>query len=469
MKKLLLTLLCLGCLVSTASAMKYDSDTEVLLDRSRFISDDWYVAGEQVNVFGSALQDVWVAASRAQLWGMVGQDLNLLAVEADIRGRIGDDLRIVAGDMILSPTVEGSALLVGRRIQIQRNTIFNSDLLAAGREITVEGNIQGPVKIYGETVLVNAVIAGEVHIRAENVSVGPEAKVMGRVTVISSKPADVDPKAYLSTPIVWRKPAGPEAAGQEVGSWFSAGQWYTRMTIFIGLMAFGLLMVLMLPGISRRYALTIRHRVWPSLGWGVFTLVALPLLALIFLVTVIGIPIAIVLGLFYLLMMFAARLGVGYLIGLAILKPAPADTGRNALSLLLGFSLLTLLGWVPLLGGLVNFVSILLGLGAIWLTKGFVEPVPQAIPAPEAVPAAILPAAEVAAVPKAAAVKSAANERKHTPAQGAAWQPEVPAFMKNSQAAAVKKTAKKAVAKKTVTKKTAVKRTTARKSTTKEK
>jgi cytoskeletal protein CcmA (bactofilin family) len=364
-----------------------------------------------------------------------------------VRGRIGNDLRVLAAEMTISPTVEGSVLLVGRKIQIQKNAILNNDVLVMGREITLEGNLQGPVQIEGDQVTLNGIVAGDIQVKAETLSIGPEAKILGKLKVISPKPAEVDPKAYFSTPLSWHKASAQP--GKELADWFNAGMWYYRMTIFLGLLAVGLLLMAMLPAPSRRYALTIRYRFWASLGWGLFSLVVIPLFLLIFFVTIVGIPLAVVLGLLYLALMFLGRMGVGLLLGLLLLKPSALDLKRSLFGYALGFSLLSAAGWIPIAGSLINFFAILLGMGAIWLTQGVMEPEekPTAAkvkaPEPGLVPVVSAPIASTPAVALTTALEKPviAPHAVSSPAAGE-WKPGVPAF-KRSSPVAVKKTSRK--------------------------
>ena len=115
----------------------------------------------------------------------------------------------------------------------------------------------------------------------------------------------------------------------------------------------------------------LRQRPLPSLGWGAALLVSVPFLAgLVFLVGMLlgGWWI----GLFILaLYAFAIALSfpvVGLFLGRWLLERFHKTGAHLAVALLLGLVLLTLVGLVPILGGLVALATILFGLGAMMLS-----------------------------------------------------------------------------------------------------
>ena len=104
-----------------------------------------------------------------------------------------------------------------------------------------------------------------------------------------------------------------------------------------------------------------------SVGLGLLFLVFAPIVALVLMVTVIGIWVGLAL-----LLLYAISLLAGYLVGCifigdwgaSLLKQNVEARGRRMLSVALAIILLAVIGMVPFLGGLIGFLVLVTGVGA---------------------------------------------------------------------------------------------------------
>src|SRR6202022_2340900 len=138
----------------------------------------------------------------------------------------------------------------------------------------------------------------------------------------------------------------------------------------IGILALGLLLIFLLPGWSTRAIDTERAQPWASLGIGAAILVITPIVALI--VFIVGI----FLGFWWLglllIPLWILALAVGYvvsgfLVGRLIFARLGWGRYHDALALLGGLVVLTLLGLLPLFGALVYLAALVFGTGALAL------------------------------------------------------------------------------------------------------
>jgi hypothetical protein len=132
-------------------------------------------------------------------------------------------------------------------------------------------------------------------------------------------------------------------------------------------------LIVVFPEFSALAAQTVRSDPWKSLSLGFALLLCLPAAAVLFLASVIGIPLGLLLLLLYPIMLL-----LGYLNGLLFLADRFAGwiarrrgfimrtRGRfGALALVMLAALVTVK--IPYAGGLLVFVVLLAGLGAFWL------------------------------------------------------------------------------------------------------
>ena len=103
---------------------------------------------------------------------------------------------------------------------------------------------------------------------------------------------------------------------------------------------------------------------WRSLGLGVGVLAGAPVAIVVAAVTLVGIPVSLMLLALYLAAIYLAKIWVGAFLGRMLLKPSGATRRDWLLGLLVGLLVLTIVGFIPYLGGLVRLAMVCLGLGA---------------------------------------------------------------------------------------------------------
>jgi hypothetical protein len=121
-----------------------------------------------------------------------------------------------------------------------------------------------------------------------------------------------------------------------------------------------------------------RTQLGPAIGWGLLVFFGLPILAIIALVTVVGLPLGLgvlaALGLLYALGYSATA----WILGWSIVRAPTAWV----VAFLVGGVILRVVALVPILGGLVWFVAVVFGLGAllvaIWRGRSAARAAPAA-------------------------------------------------------------------------------------------
>ena len=244
-------------------------------------------------------------------------DLVVLTGRADVReGESIDTVVIFDGPA----TVEGTAQ--GRVVS------FNGP-------VDISGTVEEDVVSFNGTVTVRsgAVIGGDLVTRIEPV-VEDGATVRGEIR----QAADLFREPF---PFVGR-----------LLSWLAAS---------VSLLILGLLLLLLTPRGADAVAEAWRTAAGPSVGWGLIFLVGLPIVAVLALITLVGIPFGVGLLLGLWLIYTVGYVAGAWLVGRLVLRP---PRGR-VLAFLAGLAILRLLALVPILAGIVGFVAVVLGLGAV--------------------------------------------------------------------------------------------------------
>src|SRR5919112_376670 len=158
----------------------------------------------------------------------------------------------------------------------------------------------------------------------------------------------------------WRRER-PSAGAPRGGRPMLNGGW---LAVSVSTLLIGLVMLWLIGRGATRLEDTGRTAIGPSIGWGLLAFFGLPILAVLALVTIVGIPLGLgvlaALALIYTL----GYTATGWLVGRRILR------GRTAwvVAFLLGWGILRALALIPIVGGLIWFVAVVVGLGALTVT-----------------------------------------------------------------------------------------------------
>jgi hypothetical protein len=299
-------------------------------------------------------------------------------LEQELDGDASD--RVVHGDVVVHP---------GERAR---------DVVALRGSIKVEpgAEVRDAVAVLGSVVLEPGAIAREAVAVGGDVRLGPGAEI-DRDAVSVGGQVVRDPAATIGGETVSvGVPALSGLAGlagsrmlfgRAEAPLFVVGQVLAKFVVFFAL---GLLVLALFPRRLDVVSASFTAHPWKSILTGLLGLVVLPLLLVVLVATVIGIPLVAVVGL---LVAAAAVLGftaLAYHIGRAL--PFQPGRGTTVLQLALGTAVVVLVTAIPLLGGMAWIAAALLTFGAVLRSRFGSQspPLPTTIP-PSAPPPAPVP------------------------------------------------------------------------------
>lgn len=129
----------------------------------------------------------------------------------------------------------------------------------------------------------------------------------------------------------------------------------------------GWLLILLLPQLIRQLLSLGLKQPGAAIGWGLLFLTVIPLLACLFIISLIGIPLGVVTILIYAISLSLAKLLAGLSLGSRLLKDVKLQ--KPYLSLVLGLVIMVILQLIPIFGWLAYFILILFGLGLLTLQE----------------------------------------------------------------------------------------------------
>lgn len=386
---ILVLLVAIGAARPTAAAEFIQGDAPRVRALTQ-VNEDVYLFGDAAEVNGTANRDVVAAANTFDLTsnGSVGGNLMVVAREATIGGNVGRSARLAARRVMITGNVriQGDVLVAAQDVVIGEGVRIGGDLIATG-DIEVRGEVGGDVRSSGGEILIDAPVGGDASLASDEVRLGPAARIAGDLTYESAEAAVVDPAAQVAG-ATERRDRNSVDLGDGVGAFggigaLTGGIVGAVIRLLCALIA-GLVVVLITPRAAVAVADGARRRPLPSFFIGLGLLVFLPILLALFLVTVVGAPIALVGFALFFVALYLSQVFVGLAIGRFILPRSWGDTGRgfNLLAMAIGVILLAAIRAIPApyLSGVVALLTAILGLGAVVVGSRRARAVPAAPP-----------------------------------------------------------------------------------------
>ena len=259
-------------------------------------------------------EDAYVLAESAIVDGVIDGDLIVAANRVSITGTINGDVLVATdGTVTIAGTVTGAVRGIAREVVIAEGAHIADDLAVLALTTRLAGNVGRDSIVFGGKLeleggigrdLRGRFVAGDLNgsigrnadVSTSRLDVGPDTRIGGDLLYRSNRDADIADGAAVSGTLDRLSPRPS----------FFVDVWLTLATI-LGFFAFllsGILFLWLAPGTSYAATAAIAKRPWRTLGLGVATLIAVPIVVWLFVRSFVGAPVAILLGVLYLLGFF---------------------------------------------------------------------------------------------------------------------------------------------------------------------
>lgn len=286
-------------------------------------------------------------------------DLTAFGGTVIVRGTVTGDLTAIAGNVVVDGQVDGNLEAVAGNVRI--NGTVAGDANAAGGNVFLaqDGRIDGEFSAGAGTIVVEGEVGDDATLGADTITIGSSAVIGGDLTYDGQlNQAD---GASIAGAIRQESNVGPTMGltGQEFPNWVS---WVYS---FLANLVLGAIALLAFPRFSTGVAGLAGDDPVRSGGIGLLLFVGVPILLVILFISLVGIPLGIVGILVYMLLLWLGYVYGSYAVGTWLLDRA--DTENRWLALVTGLLVVSVVGLVPILGGLIQFLVLLLGVGALAL------------------------------------------------------------------------------------------------------
>lgn len=319
--------------------------------RTEPVAGDFIGAGGTLELAAPVKGDEVVVGGNVRVGGAVGQNLYAAGGRVNVDGAIGRNARVAGG-----------------KVQVGAGSTIAGNLTAAGGNVAMRGTVKGYMQAAGGEVIIDGPVEGDVAITSGRLTLGPKARIGGNLSYRGDDLA-VDPAASVAgrtDRVASASPDSHSVYGSARTYGFHGGWIWSA-----GLVLLAALFAAAVPPASIRVSRSLAAHPWYSLLAGFVAIVCIPFAVILLMVTVIGIPLAMVVLLGYLILLVLGYVATAVSVGdAAVSKWRPADAQRSSwrvLAAVVSMLALTLIARIPFVGGLVVFIAVIVGIGAMFM------------------------------------------------------------------------------------------------------
>ncbi len=322
------------------------------------VDDTLLAAGNTVRVEGVVNGDLLAFGRTVEVRGTVKGDLVSCAQKTEVSGTVEGHIYTLSHSLDLDGQLGHSIYGLVQSLRVDDRGQVGEGIVVGSGDVSLEGVVKRSVNIFTSNGDVSGSIGRDLTMAGGSLTLTNTARVGGNLSARVRQMKDV----HIADGATIAGKRDVQVNVRE--NHFTRPRFYFYQAVRLaGAMLVGWLGLVLFPGFFQATTQLVGSG-WRSLGLGVGVLAGVPVAMVVAAITLVGIPVSLMLFAVYLAAIYLAKIWVGAFLGRILLKPSGATKRDWLLGLLVGLLILTIIGFIPYLGGLVRMGVVCLGLGA---------------------------------------------------------------------------------------------------------
>lgn len=350
-------------------ALRVHGADSISLPSGEELPSDYINAQQTVDVGSDVNGDVILAGANVSFSGKAKGDILIAGGDVRVTGDTAGSVRIAGGNVTLDGSVAKNVTVAGGTVIVGEDSVVTGNLYVAGGSVELRGRVLGNASVYSSQLNFSGQVQGNADLRSANeVIIRKDARVGGNLTYASGAEVAIAPGVVAGT--VQRAPMDQYMNDLKKSEQEAAGAtFFFLLWQFLSLLVAGYFLSRVFGKQTRELTGSIqRKEVWNRIAYGLLSLVFNPIVIILTALTVIGLPLALMIVLVYLVFIIAAAALSPVLAGKLLNERFhlyAADERHLGADFVVGFLLMQIVGLVPVLGSLALTGLFLFAFGRI--------------------------------------------------------------------------------------------------------
>jgi len=339
------------------------SGDNVIVESDETLEKTSFLSGANVRIDGDINATTFIAATNTEVNGTIDGDLFVGGQNVTINGTVNGSVFVAGQNITVNGVVENTIYLSGATLKVGSQT--NGSAFLAGQNVSIEkaAVIEKDAFVGAAQAYQNGVINGDLSSSSESLSVN--GKIGGDLDYSSQSKADFLENSEVAGKTTWEK--------MELESSETSKSMFTIAILMQVLFSVAASLVVWLvvrwirPDLWTSLAEQITVSQLKTLGFGALAVVVVPIVSVLLMFTIIGIPLGFILLMLYGLSLYVSTIILAVFISLWFQKRFSWSNAQSFWVFLLGLIILTILGIIPVVGWIFGFIIVSFGVGSIVL------------------------------------------------------------------------------------------------------
>lgn len=270
----------------------------------------------------------------------------------------------IAGNTInINATIYKDSFIAGNIIKVNTKANLQRDVVIAGSEVEVSGNIGRNITIYASKVVFkNSVIQGNAKIYASSISANEGTQINGNLSYPDDATVDI------AGNVVSGKTVKMQTTENNNNEFVTAimGKFWSFMALMLVFAVLSLAAPKLFTRMQQEYDKFDFNDGLEIFTKGLVFLILVPVIIFVLLLMSIGIPLALILLALYFIIMYLSTIFTGYLIGYKLWQKFFNKDMNMLVVGIFGLAILFVLNLIPGINFIVSMLTILIGMGIIY-------------------------------------------------------------------------------------------------------
>ncbi|MEN3003930.1 polymer-forming cytoskeletal protein [Dehalobacterium formicoaceticum] len=347
------------------------SGDNVVVSAEKNVKGPGFYSGSTVHLQGNIDGTTFAAGQSVIVDGIINGDLIVAGQYVHINGKVTGNIYAAAQNLEIKGAVTGDVFGVGQMATVTSDALLSRDVFLAGETVTFSGAAGRQLFVGVNRMILQGTVGDNANIAAENISIQDSAVIKGNLNYNSANEALISSQAQITGERNWHKSSPGQAKDEKRPMMPWQGALMNMLWSIASALLLWFVIKIWRPEAWAKTTRTITQQPLKTIGVGALVLILTPIVAILLMVTMIGIPLGIILGLIYSVSLYLAKIVVAIFIGAWVAnKFSWPEKHKGVWLALLGLVIYSVASIIPWVGFPVILITLLTGLGAIALSFG---------------------------------------------------------------------------------------------------
>lgn len=345
--------------LGVVSAQTFRSGDNVNFPVNQTVDSTIFASGRTLNIAGTVNGDIFCAGQTVTISAQVNGDIICAGQNINVTGTVQGSVRLAGQTVVVDSSVDGSATIASQSFTLGSKGEIGRDLSVGTSDTTLNGKVGRDLAAAGANIVVANEIGRNIKGTVDQLKLDSTADVKGNIDYTSNNDLERASGAQVDGTI---SRSNPPQDSKDKGNMLELGfAWFAYW--LIAFLVIALALILAIPDFVHRSSDKVFAKPWKAPLIGLAVTLLGPIVLIILAITLVGIPLAILLGLIWLVIVLLSGPFFAYLVGRLILR----RSNQALLIMLVGALVVLVAYFIPIIGFLVMLAAVWTGTGMIVL------------------------------------------------------------------------------------------------------